>query len=257
MSSAVDRAQFVPRLGVGVLVLLGLSGCPHTREKSAPCSTETAPLDVPAAGPRELLHQVDETVVQLRKSCNALREAVAGPGIARQLARARIEDDRPEIALAELTAIGDPAIALRRAELFDRIGRPADARGALAPALLVDDDARAQWRLLSIAIAARAGNVAAMTSVLADAPLPERPRLAHRAVADVAETQLAALAVTSAEELVQEAGDRLEQLHGPAVALPARERAVELAPDDADRWDALARARIASGAIDAALAAWD
>lgn len=257
MSSAIDRAQFVPRVGVGLLVLFGLSGCPHTRDRSAPCSTETAALDAPAAGPRELLHQVDESIVQLRKSCTALRAALAGPGIARQLARAKLAEETPEIALAELTAIGDPAIAIRRAELFDRIGRPADARGALAPALLVDEDARAQWRLLSIAIAARAGNVSQMTSVLAASPLPERPRLAHRAVADVAESQLAALAQTSSEELVQEAGDRLEQLHGPAAARPAREQAVALASDDADRWDAVARARIASGAIDEALAAWD
>jgi hypothetical protein len=245
---------------VGLLVLAGLYGCHRSGSDPAPCSTETAVLDTletRAAGPRELLHAVDETVTQLRTTCNALREALTGPGIARQLARARFADDRPEIALAELSAIGHPAVALRRAELLDRLGRPHDARAALAPALLVDDDAQAQWRLLSVASAARSNDTARVASEIAAAPLPDRPRLAHRAVADASEAQLPALAMAADVELVQAAGDRLEQLRGPAAARPARERAVSLDAANADRWDALARARIADGAIDDALAAWD
>ncbi|MBA3459985.1 MAG: hypothetical protein H0T46_08485 [Deltaproteobacteria bacterium] len=152
----------------------------------------------------------------------------------------------------------EPAVWLRRAELLDRLGRIDEARDELARAIAVAPDAEmlATKRLLDASSAARRGSPDDLARVLAAAPLPERPRLSHRAVADAAPGLLAALAAAG-PELAIAAGVRLEELHGPAGALAAREEAARMVPDDADVWDALARSRVAAGDVDGALEAWD
>jgi tetratricopeptide (TPR) repeat protein len=62
---------------------------------------------------------------------------------------------------------------------------------------------------------------------------------------------------TPVHELANAVADRIEQERGPAAALAARERAVAGAPELAEYHDALARAQIASGKTDEALASWD
>jgi hypothetical protein len=195
-------------------------------------------------------------VLAAARGCPDLDGATRGPGIGRQLARARLRDDRPEAALAELTALLHPAIAIRRAELLDRLGRPGDALGAIAPAVLVDPDAQLAQMLYAISHAVRSGAADSAARRIATAPLPDRPRLAHRAAADCPEPGLSALAARG-PELATAVADRIEHDHGPAAARAAREQAALLEPDDADGWDALARSRIAAGATDEALAAWD
>jgi tetratricopeptide (TPR) repeat protein len=104
----------------------------------------------------------------------------------------------------------------------------------------------------------RAGRHAAVAARVAAAELPERPALAFRAASDAPAEALAALAAAAVEpELASTVGDRLEQDLGPKAALVARERAAAAGPDRAEHHDALARARLASGEGDAALAAWD
>lgn len=112
--------------------------------------------------------------------------------------------------------------------------------------------------LRSISEDVRAGRYTAVAARIAAAPLPERPRLAFRAAADAPASALPALAAAATEpELAAACADRLEQQLGPRAALAARERAAAAAPDRAEQHDALARARLDAGQLDAALAAWD
>lgn len=253
---ANNRAQLVPRfIGVGAVALACWIGCREPGSRPSPCPTLTRDLDAVTGGPRELAHRVDDLVAGAA-GCADLDGATRGPGIPRELARARLHDARPEVALAELSSLLHPAIALRRAELLDRLGRPGDALGAIAPALPIDADAQLAQMLYAISHALRTGSVADIGRLIAGAPLPDRPRLAHRATADCPETGLSALAPLG-PELATAVADRLEHEHGPAAARPAREHAASLQPDDADHWDALGRARIAAGATVDALAAWD
>lgn len=256
VGSANNRAQLVPRFtGVGVVSLVCWIGCGEAGSPPSPCPTLTRDLDAATGGPRALAHRVDDLLAGAT-ACTDLDGATRGPGIARELARARRLDARPEVALAELSSLLHPAIAIRRAELLDRLGRPGDALGAIAPALPIDADAQLAHVLYAISHAVRTGAVADAARRIAIAALPDRPRLAHRAAADCPETGLSALA-SLGPELATAVADRLEHDHGPAAARPAREHAASLEPDDADRWDALGRARIAAGATDDALAAWD
>jgi hypothetical protein len=250
------RAQVVPQFSrvAAVALLVGI-GCRGEPSPPSPCPALTRELDAPAAGPRELAHQVDDALAAAH-DCPDLDGAARGPGIGRELARARLLDAHPEAALAQLTSLLHPAIAIRRAELFDRLGRPGDALGAIAPAYFVDADAQLAQMLYAISHAVRSGSATDAARRIAAAPLPDRPRLAHRAVADCPEAGLSTLAPLG-PELATAVADRLEQDHGPAAARAAREQAVALSPDDADAWDALGRARIAAGATDDALAAWD
>lgn len=203
---------------------------------------------------RSLAGLVDEALASTR--CTEVGDAVQGTSPAHQLARARLSDERPEDALAQLTTLAEPAIRYRRAELLDRIGRTAEALREL-DAIVLDDEATAQQRLLRVSVAVRTGKVDEAARVVASAPLADRPRLAFRAVSDAAPATLAALAQTSTLELAIAAADRVEELQGPAAVLAARERIAEQNSEDADHWDALGRARIASGMIDDALVAWD
>jgi tetratricopeptide (TPR) repeat protein len=235
-------------------VVVGL-GCRGQPSPPSPCPDLTRELDAPAAGARALAHRVDDAIAAAR-SCPDLDGAARGPGIGRELARARILDAHPEAALAELTSLLHPAVAIRRAELLDRLGRPGDAVGAIAPALLLDADAQLAQTLYAISNAVRSRSPGEAARRIATAALPDRPRLAHRAAADCPEAGLSELAALG-PELATAVADRIEHDRGPAAARGAREQAVALEPDDADAWDALGRARIAAGATDDALAAWD
>lgn len=172
----------------------------------------------------------------------------------------------PRILLAVLVACGggterpaptrDEVVAT--AQRLDEAGRTAEARAEVLRAIARQPDPvlSAQVRLYAVSLAARAGDAPALARELAAAPITEHPALAHRAAADAPVEQLAALAAVSGE-LARAAGDRLEQMRGPAAALAAREQAVLQLPDDADAWDAVARSRIAAGKVNDALAAWD
>jgi cytochrome c-type biogenesis protein CcmH/NrfG len=197
---------------------------------------------------------VDDALASAR--CDDLGAAVKGHAAAHQLARARLSDERVDDALAQLTTLAEPAIRYRRAELLDRAGRSHEALREL-DAVVLDDEAIALQRMLRTSVAARTGKSEEVSHVIAAAPLAERPRLAYRAVADASVEALAALSLASTPELALAAADRLEELKGPAVVLAARERIATLDAGVAEHWDALGRARIASGAIDEALAAWD
>src|SRR5688500_18995119 len=227
VSPADNRAHFGPHF----MAIALLISCTAERPSAPPCTALGRDLDALAAGyDADLAHRVDDRIAAA-PACTDAAAAIRGTSVVHQLARARLADDRPEAAIAELTALLHPAIALRRAELFDRLGRPRDALGALAPALVVDTHAAAQHRLLAVSIAAKAGAHADVARHVAAAPLTERPALAHRAVADSTEPSLAMLAAHAVPELAASAGDRLEELHGPAAARFARERCVELEPD--------------------------
>lgn len=256
VSIADIRAQFVPRfIVIGAVAIASVSGCREPGPPPSPCPALTRDLDAASGDPRELAHRVDEAI-RTATSCSDLDAAARGPGIGRQLARARLADANPAVAVTELTSLLHPAIAIRRAELLDRAGRPGDALAAIAPAVFVDADAHQAQMLYAISQAVRTGAVAQAARWIARAPLPDRPRLAHRAAADCPEAGLSALAPLG-PELAAAVGDRIEREKGPAAARAAREVAVSLEPDDADRWDAVARARIAAGSADDALAAWD
>ncbi len=221
------------------------------------CAGLTKILDQLAAARvsgRLLIGLVDEAIASA--TCNDPRGAIKGNAAAHQLARARIDDANADAALAHLTAASEPAIHYRRAELLDRIGRAADADRELGD-IALDEGALALQRLVRVSIAARGGAAAVAAKAIEEAPLPEQERLAHRAAEDAPADELAELAQTGSLELALAAADRLEQLRGPAAVLPAREHVAKLAPDVAEHWDALGRARIAAGQIDEALAAWD
>ncbi|HLU67283.1 MAG TPA: hypothetical protein VKZ63_13455 [Kofleriaceae bacterium] len=183
-----------------------------------------------------------------------------GEGDAFRLARARLRADRPAEALAELPAGSrEPAVRLRRAELLDALGRPAEALAeldGLPPGARPDDERLRSLRVPSLAASGRVAEAAALVRA---APLPERPALATRAVAAAPAGALGALAAAAGDEpdLLAAAADRIEKVAGPAAALEVRERAAAAAPDRAEPWDALGRARLASGQLDAALEAWD
>lgn len=211
-------------------------------------------LAVARLSARDLAGLVDEAIAST--ACKDLRDVIKGNAVAHQLARARIADAQPDVALAALTSTTEPAIRFRRAELYDRMGRSSDALHELAT-IEVDEPAVALQRILRVSVAARAGNHEEVSRVIAIAPLADQPRLAFRAAADAPQEALASLAAAGTLELALAASDRLEQLQGPAAVLDARERIVTLDASVAEHWDALARARIAAGRIDDALAAWD
>jgi tetratricopeptide (TPR) repeat protein len=229
----------------------------RVREMAGTCDGITRVLDRIAGARvtgRLLVGLVDEAIATTK--CETVRAAVKGSASAHQLARARLDDARPEAALAQLTAASEPAIRLRRAELLDRLGRSDEALQALT-GIELDDQAAELQRLLRISVAAKARKHDDVARVIAAAPLAEQPRLAHRAVEDAPVESLALLATAGSIEVALAAADRLEQAQGPAAVLAARERIATLDPSIAEYWDALGRARIAAGQIDEALAAWD
>ena len=205
-----------------------------------------------------------------------------------QLARARALEERPAEALAQLSAGGEPALRLRRAELLAALDRPAEALVELEAFLAsAPEDARAraariegllalgraadalaaaprsrdpvlrEARVAALAAAGRLGDAAAE---VAAAPLPERPALARRAaaLAPRADRRRLALQATALDvELATALADRAEAEDGATAALPLRERAAQAAPDRAELADGLARALAAAGRIEPALAAWD
>jgi len=202
---------------------------------------------------RTLLGLVDDTLGAARAHCPAPR--VTGTRVVHQLARARLADDRPASALAELTGDG-ATLHLRRAELLDRLGRVHDALGELAAAAPLDAEALALQRLLAVSEAARAGRARDAAHAIASAPLTEHPALAYRASVDARD--LDALAGAAEEpELATAIADRIERERGSAAALAARQKAAALGPERAEPQDALARALAAAGRADDALAAWD
>src|SRR5689334_13984955 len=104
------------------------AACSPSESPRSPCPALTQQLAaLPVDNPRVLLHRVDEVMAASAGRCTDLASAARGTGLAGQLALARLADDRPTEALRWLAGVGHPAIALRRAELYDRIGRPADA----------------------------------------------------------------------------------------------------------------------------------
>jgi cytochrome c-type biogenesis protein CcmH/NrfG len=197
---------------------------------------------------------VDETLATAQ--CGDPAGAVKGSSAAHQLARARIDDGRPDAALAYLAASGEPAVRYRRAELLDRVGRSGAALQEL-DGITLDDEGRALQRLLAVSLAARESDYGGVDRFIASVPLSERPRLAHRAVADAPVEALSGFALTTSLEVAVAAADRLEPLEGPAALLTARRRIVALDPSVAEHWDALGRAHIASGNLTDALAAWE
>ncbi|MEJ7597945.1 MAG: hypothetical protein WKG01_08570 [Kofleriaceae bacterium] len=205
---------------------------------------------------RALLGLAADAVDAARPYCEHPLNAARGGLPAHQLARARLLD-RPADALATLEVTSrEPAIQLRRAELLDAQGRPAEALVALDLAGLRDDETQVLRRSLVIATHAVAGRHAELARVIADAPVQDRPGLAHRAIAHLPVVQLDALVASAGPELVVAIAERLERERGPAAALAARSRAAVQAPDDAELHDALARALIAAHRIDDALVAW-
>lgn len=234
----------------------------RVRKLAASCDGYRRALDQLATSKitgRALAGLVEEAITAARASCSALDSASRGRSAAHQLARARLVDDRNLQALAELTALDEPAIRYRRAELLDRLGRAPEALVELDAALAraPDEQGQSTRRLLQTSMLARAGNYAETARLIAAAPITERPNLAFRAAADTPVDSLAMLGLLEPPELAEAAADRLEQLAGPAAAVDVRALIASRAPDDADHWDALARAQIAAGRTDEALAAWD
>ncbi len=256
MSPADNRGQSSPHLVVVAVYLVAAVACRDDRAPRGCPELSTALASAESASASEIAHRVDAAVAEARSRCPSPVNIGERGGIAHQLARARIADERPDVALGELPSLLHPAIAVRRSELLDRLGRTHDAAAALAPALVTDEQARARHALLAVSAAAKNNDPTSVLRALASAPIVDRPRLAHRAVADASEAFLDALAQDDVE-LATAVADRLEQSKGPAAARAARERAVELEPNVAEHWDAVARSRIAAGAIDEALAAWD
>lgn len=203
---------------------------------------------------RDLMGLVDEAITTA--TCKDLRSAIKGNAVAHQLARARIDDASPEAALTDLTSTKETAIRYRRAEVHDRMGRSGDAVRELT-GIELDEPAAALHRMVVVSAAARTGKHDEVARAIGTAPLADQPRLAFRAVADAPADGLASLAQVGPVELAIAAADRLEQLQGPAAVLAARVRIAALDASVAEHWDALGRARIASGQIDEALAAWD
>jgi len=231
---------------------------------------------------RVLAGLVDDALAAARSRCADLPAATRGRAAAHELARARLAADRPAAALARLVTVDEPAIRFRRAELLDQLGRTDEAIRELDAALARAPDAHAHAtrRLLQVSHAARTGAHAEVARVIAGAPIADRPNLAHRAVADAPLDALAALAsaalasgvlaaathatgdaepnrAPAAIDLAVAAADRLEEQRGPAAVLAIREQLAAAAPELAEHWDALGRARIAAGEPDGALAAWD
>lgn len=258
--TADNRAHCVPQFSAGRLALVIAAALGACRDAAPPPCPELArdlrAIDDAPPG-RDQIERVDAALAAARGGCAEPRNTVDEARISHQLARARLSDQTPSVALSELASFGHVAIAIRRAELLDRAGSPADARAALSFALALDAQARAQHQLLSLSIAIRDRRHADVATVIASAPITDRSRLAHRAAADAATADLAALALAGGAELATAVADRIEESRGPAAARDAREHAVAREPDVAEMWDAVARARIASGAIDDALAAWD
>lgn len=111
--------------------------------------------------------------------------------------------------------------------------------------------------LRDISAEVRAGKFAAVAARIAAAPLPDRPTLAFRAVADAPPQALEPLAAAAAEaELATAVADRLEERAGPKAGLAARQKAVAFAPERAEHHDTLARAYLDANQLEPALRAW-
>src|SRR6185503_4484315 len=180
------------------------------------CDGVTRVLDQLArsrVGGRLLIGLVDDAIAAAQ--CADVATAIKGSAAAHQLARARLSDAKPDAALLYLTASQVPAVRLRRAELLDRAGKTADAAREL-DGLVLDDDAAALQRMLLVSIAARAKNADEVFRLLDVAPLPERPRLAHRAVEDAGRDTLELFARGGPLELALATADKLEPVEGPA-----------------------------------------
>jgi tetratricopeptide (TPR) repeat protein len=105
---------------------------------------------------------------------------------------------------------------------------------------------------------ARSGQLAEAARAVAAAPLDSRPELAAKVTTACAADRVEELARLGTDaDLLSAVADRIERERGPAASLPVRERAASAAPERAEGWDALGRARAAAGRIDQALAAWD
>ncbi len=106
---------------------------------------------------------------------------------------------------------------------------------------------------------ARKGKLAEAARAVTAAALDARPELAAKVAAACAADRLEEMARAAGvdADLLTAVADRVERERGPAAALEMRERAAAAAPDRAEVWDALGRARAAAGRIDDALAAWD
>jgi cytochrome c-type biogenesis protein CcmH/NrfG len=105
---------------------------------------------------------------------------------------------------------------------------------------------------------ARSGKLAEAAGAVAAAPLDARPELAEGVARAAPGERLDELARAAGEaDLLAAVADRIERERGSAAALAVRERAAAAAPDRAEVWDALGRARAAAKKIDDALAAWD
>ena len=205
---------------------------------------------------RPLLALVD--AVHTSAVCPDALIATRGPTAARALARARYLAGNVRAVDQIPGGTLEPALSLRRAEIFEELRRTDDARRelALVLALAPDDMALAQHRLLSVSAAAQHNNLPELTRLVAAAPIADRPRLAHRAAREVRSDMVWALP-DGGPELALAAAELLEEIDGPVASLRPRERLVELVPDDADAWDGLARSRVAKGWLDDALVAWD
>ncbi len=206
---------------------------------------------------RPLLRLVD-AVRSAPTRCEDPLIATRGSTAARRLAHAAWSD-HDTAALARIPGgTLEVALALRRADLLDELRRPDDARRelALVLALAPDAEAAAQHQLLVVAAAARRNDLPELYRLIAAAPIAERPRLAHRAVREV-RAEIVHAVPDGGPELATAAADLLEQAGGPGEAIGPRERLVELTPEDADAWDAVARSRIAKGRLEDGLAAWD
>jgi len=106
---------------------------------------------------------------------------------------------------------------------------------------------------------ARKGKLAEAARAVAAAALDARPQLAEAVARACAAERLDELAGAAGgdADLLTALADRVERERGPAAAVAVRERAAAAAPERAEGWDALGRARAAAGRIDQALAAWD
>lgn len=208
-----------------------------------------------SASGRPLLVLVD--VALAPKACPDAQIASRSASVARQIARARMAGSA-EAALAELeTGTAEPAFAILRADLLLELERDEEALRELSLALaLAPEPALVEThRSARVRVAARRGDIELLQTLVAAAPIEQRPRLAHQAASFIDSKLLVALG-RAGVDFATPVGELLENRLGIAAALDVREYAVTLAPDDADAWDALARSRFVAGRTEEAIAAW-
>ncbi|HTE53528.1 MAG TPA: hypothetical protein VK698_21885, partial [Kofleriaceae bacterium] len=268
--AALARSQISGRLLSGLVddavAAADGSGCGAARAADALAGERSAPFQLARARAAEA------------RPGEALAQLAAGdaePAVHLRRAELLAALDRTADALAELERFlarfpGDGLARATRVEGLLALHRPADAVAAAGPGPHRDP----VLREAAVAALAAAGRLREAAAAVAAAELPERPALSRRIAAAAPLADLERLAGADAAnptgaaaatgdrapldvELLAVIADRVEAERGAAAAVVIRERAAGAAPERADLADALARALVAAGRIDPALAAWD